>query len=135
MHLQANQARRRLGRLTGMHPHPHPDMLPSRPRVRLQSPLQFQHRRHARPRRGEHREERIALGIDLPAVMSGKTRPDQPVMVGKQLCVEIFSQPLNQGRRALDVGKHEREGLHRHSLKANGPPGTTPGHAAILRGR
>ena len=36
--------------------------------------------------------------------MSGKTRPDQPVMAGKQLCVEIFTQPLDQGCRALDVG-------------------------------
>ena len=50
MHIQAHQARGRLRRLTGMHAHPHPDVLPGRPRVCLQGPLHLHHRRHARPR-------------------------------------------------------------------------------------
>ena len=99
-----------------MYTHPHPDLLPGRPRVFPQGPLHLQHRRHARPRRGEHREECIPLGIDFPAAVTGQTRPDQRMMTGKHLAVQTFTQPTEQGRRALDVGKQEREGLHGHSL-------------------
>jgi hypothetical protein len=35
--------------------------------------LHVQHRRHAPPRGGEHREERIALRVDLAAAANGKS--------------------------------------------------------------
>jgi len=60
--------------------------------------------------------------------MSGQPRPDEPVMIGKQLRVETFSQPPYQGRRSLNVGKQKRKSLHRHSLE--GQPGCTTGHRA-----
>jgi hypothetical protein len=43
----------------------------------------LQHRRHARPRRGEHREERISLSVHFLGPVSGQTGPDERVMVGK----------------------------------------------------
>ena len=79
--------------------------------------LHLQHRRHARPRRGEHREERIPLRIHLPALMRGQRRPDQRVMTGQHLRVNVVSQPPEQRRRALNVGEQEREGLHPHSVE------------------
>ena len=51
--------------------HPHPDLLPARPPMALKSLLHLQHRRHARSRRGEHREERIPLRVHLAAVVRG----------------------------------------------------------------
>ena len=71
-----------------------------------------QHRRHARPRRGEHREERIPLRVHLAAVVRGQRRPDQRVMPGQHLRVNVVPQPPEQRRRALNVGEQEREGLH-----------------------
>jgi hypothetical protein len=68
------------------------------------------------------------LGIDFLAVVSGQSRPDQRVLAGKQLRVETFPQPLEQGRRALNVGKQERESLHRQSLGSQPRPAT--GHQA-----
>jgi hypothetical protein len=50
MHIQADQVGGRPGRLTGVHAHPHPDLLPARPRVIRQGLLHLQHRRDARPR-------------------------------------------------------------------------------------
>ena len=151
MHIQAHQARGRPGRLTGMHPHPHPDLLPGRPRVRLQGLLHLQHRRHARPRRGEHREERISLGIDFPAAVGGQHRPDERVVVGQHLRVDVLPQPPQQRRRALDVGKQKRESLrasHRStrrrrrpkpwpSLLRHGPhrPSRAPARSLIRRGQ
>ena len=68
------------------------------------------------------------LGIDFLAVVSGQHRPDQRVVVGKHLGVETFPQPPEQGRRALDIGKQERESLHRQSLGSQPRPAT--GHQA-----
>jgi hypothetical protein len=50
----------------------------------LQGLLQLDHRRHARRRRGEHREERVALRIDFAAAVRGQPRPDDPVVVAPQ---------------------------------------------------
>ena len=89
----------------------------ARPRMCLQRLLHLQHPRRARRRRGEHGEERIALGIHLPAVVSGNPRPDDRVVVGKDLRVDTLPHPPEQSRRAFDVGEQERERLHRHSVE------------------
>ena len=95
----------------------------------LKSLLHLQHRRHARPRRGEHREKRIPLRVHFAAVIRGQSRPDQRVMPGKHLRVRVFPQPPKQRRRALDVGEQEREGLHAHSLEGQPGGGTASRHA------
>jgi len=77
-----------------MDAHPHPDALPARPGVCVKGLLNLQHRRHAPPWRGEHREERIPLRIDLAAVVRGQRRPDQRVMPGQHLRVNPVPQPL-----------------------------------------
>jgi hypothetical protein len=104
-----------------MDTHPHPHLLPARPGMRRDGLLHLQHRRHAGPRRGEHREERIPLRIHLAAVVRGQRRPDQRMMPGQHLRVIVVPQPPEQRRRALDVGEQEREGLHPSSVE--GRPG------------
>jgi len=121
MDVQAHETSGRPGRLTGVDPHPYPDVLPAGPGPGREGPLYLDRRRHAGRRRREHGEERVPLGIDFLTAVSGKTRPDQRVMVGKDLRVLAFPQALQQRRRALDVGEEERESLHEHSVK--GPAG------------
>jgi hypothetical protein len=118
---------------------------PARPRLVLDGLLHFQRRRHASPRRGERREERIPLRIDLPTVVRGQRRPDQRMMTGQHLRVDIVPQPPEQRRRALNVGEQERESLHPSSVEGRArrrqlPPGTpsrqtpAPGWARLLTG-
>jgi hypothetical protein len=38
-------------------------------------------------------------------------------MRGQHLRVDVFPQPPEQRRRALNVGEQEREGLHTHSVE------------------
>jgi hypothetical protein len=109
VHVQAHQARSRLRRLTGMHTHPNPDLLPSRPRICLHGLLQLHHRLHTCLRRREHREKPITLGIDFLAAMSGQTRSDQRVVTGEYLRVDAFPHTPQQRRRALNVGEQKRE--------------------------
>ena len=62
---------------------------------------------------------------------SGQHRPDQRMVISKQLCVETFAQPPDQGRRALNIGKQKRESPHGHSLGASGrsqPGSSWSGH-------
>ena len=54
-------------------------------------------------------EERIALRIDLGAAMLGKRGPKQGAMLGKHRAVALL-QPLDQLRRAIDVGEEKRDG-------------------------
>ena len=98
MDIQADQAGSRFLRLTGVHSHPHPDVLTRRPWLGLQGPLDIHHRGDASTRRGEHGEERVALVIHLRAVVSRQTRPDELVMASQDLPVEIFAQTPQQSR-------------------------------------
>ena len=97
-----------LGRLAGMDAHPDADRLTVGPWVRPERPLHLDGRGHARAGRGEHREERVALGVDLPAAVRGQPGTDQPVVRGEDLRVRI-AQALQQRRRALDVGEEKSE--------------------------
>ena len=94
------------------HPHPHP--LPGRPRMRPQRPLHLDRRIHTGPRRGEHRENPIALAGDFLAAMRGQGRPDQPVMIGQHPRPRV-PQPRRHRGGTLDVGEQERERLRGHS--------------------
>ena len=44
---------------------------------------------HAGARRREHREERVALGVDLLAAMRSEGGPDEPMVIGEDLRVRI----------------------------------------------
>jgi len=92
VHLQPHQPRSRLLRLAAMHTHPHPDLLAARPRMRFNCLLHLQHCRHARPRRGKHREEPVPLGIYLPAAVLRQCRPDQCMMDGQHPRVHLVAQ-------------------------------------------
>ena len=121
VHLQAHQAGSRLRRFPAVDAHPHPHPLPARPRMALKGLLHLQHRRHTPPRRGEHREKAVPHGVHLAAVMRGQRRPDQRMMPRQHLRVDVFPQPPEQRRRALNVSKQKREGLHPPSVE--GPAG------------
>jgi hypothetical protein len=43
-------------------------------------------------------------------------------MVGKHLRVDAIPQAPQQRRRALNVGKQKREGLHKHSVEGPAKP-------------
>jgi hypothetical protein len=120
VHLQAHQATGRLLRLTAMHTHPHPNLLPAGPGMDPDRLLHLQHRRHTRPRRGEHGKERIPLRIDFRAAVRGQRRPDQRVMPSQHLRVDAPTQPPQQRRRALNIGKQKRESLHGQSVEGAG---------------
>jgi hypothetical protein len=131
VHIQPHQPRRRRLRLARVHAHPYPDLLPARPRMRPQRQLHFQRRRHARPRRGEHREEPVPGGIHLLALVLGQSRPDQPMMVSQNPRIHAPAYPLQQSRGPLNIGEQEREHPHRDSVKPTAASnsrqrGTTP---------
>jgi hypothetical protein len=98
MHVQAHRTQGRVRRLTGMHPHPHPDVLPGRPHMTLKGLLHLHDSRHARPRRRERREEPVPKRVQLPATVPGQNRPDQRVMIGQQLRIHAFTHPPQQRR-------------------------------------
>jgi len=85
------------------------------PWVRNERPLHLDCRSHAGARRREYGEERIALGVDLLAVMRGEGGPDQPVVIGEDLRVRI-TEVLKYRCGTLDVSKEEGERLRRQRL-------------------
>ena len=115
--VETDQAGGCLGRLTGVDAHPDPDCLTGWPRVRNERPLHLNRRSHASPRRGEYREERVALRVDLLAAMRGEAGPDQPMVVGENLRVRI-AQALQQRRGTLDVSEEKGERLRSHRPEA-----------------
>jgi hypothetical protein len=81
----------------------------------LQGLLQLDHRRHARRRRGEHREERVALRIDVAAAVRGQPRPDDPVVVAPQLVtvrwLGIVLEDPQAGAEAETLARGRQPGL------------------------
>jgi hypothetical protein len=68
----------------------------------------------------EDREERVALGLDVPAPVRGDGVAEDPVVDVEQVGVRV-PDPLEQSRGALDVGEQESlvsEWLHSASLGA-----------------
>ena len=59
-------------------------------------------------RSGEGDEERIALGVDLDAVVPRERIPEHPAMLGENVCVAV-TELLEQSRRPFDVGEEKRD--------------------------
>ena len=92
-----------------MHPHSYSDLLAAGPLVPNKHPLHLDHRRSAGAGRGEHGEEPVALGTDLPAVVRGEAGPDDLVVIGQDLGIGVATQTTEDRRRALYVGEEECE--------------------------
>jgi hypothetical protein len=99
-----------------MQPHPHTDSLAFGPPLLAQSQLHFDHRRHGATGGGEHREESIALRVDLSSAMSRQPGADQPMMVGQDTGIGFVADPPKQRGRTLNVGEKEGERFRARSL-------------------
>ena len=60
-------------------------------------------------RRRERDEERVALGIDLHAIVTGTRLADDLPVCGKRLGIGLRSQLVQELRRSLDVGEEKRD--------------------------
>ena len=57
---------------------------------------------------GERVEERVALVVDLVAVERRAGLAHDPAVLGERVTVGVDAELLEQPRRALDVGEHQR---------------------------
>jgi len=72
------------------------------------SPQGLLHREHGcrtLPRGWERSEEAIAERVQLTAVMGRQGGPDQRMMLGQNLRVDVLPDAPQQRRRALDIGE------------------------------
>ena len=95
--------------LARVEPHPHPDGRRSRPRLGAQRPLRVDHRVERRRSVGEHREEPVALDLELLAAVRGERCPDQLPVPRQDGRPARGAEGLDQAGRALDVGEQERD--------------------------
>src|SRR6266498_3767108 len=83
-------------------PHPHRQLLERR--------LRFGGRRERAGRGWEGYEERIALRIDLDALVGPERLTQDTAMLRQHPRVLVGAQVVQQLRRTLDVGEEERDG-------------------------
>ena len=95
--------------LTRVQADPHPHAAALGPRVRGDGPLGRDGRGERRPRAREHDEERVALAVDLDAVMRRERAAEELVVLRQHGGVAVTAEPVEDPRRALDVGKEERD--------------------------
>ena len=94
-------------RLGGMDGHPDPDRRSLRPALLRQRPLGIDGRADRIARPLERHEERVALRVDLVAVVDADRRADQLLVETEQLAVAIGPDRAQDAGRALDVGEQE----------------------------
>jgi hypothetical protein len=80
------------------------------PRVRQERQLRLDGRSGAGTRRGEHGEERVALGVDFLAVMRRQRQAQEPVVMSQHIRVRV-PEPLKHRGGTLDVSEEEGERL------------------------
>src|SRR5439155_4666854 len=68
---------------------------------------------------GKGREELIGARVDLVAAGASHAHADETADITQHLCVYI-AEPLEEARRALDVGEQERHCAARPALPAHG---------------
>ena len=71
---------------------------------------------HARGEENTAKNASPCVSTSLPSC-AAKEDSDQRVMASEYLRVNVFTQPPEQRRRALNVGKQKRESLHEHSVE------------------
>ena len=90
-------------RRAGMQPHPHPD------RAALEGSLARIGRGDRAGRGRERDEERVALGVDLDAVVGFERSAQHAPVLRERLGVGVRTDRMEQTRRRLDVGEEERD--------------------------
>jgi hypothetical protein len=98
-----------------MDAHANADRLVSWPRVRHERQLHLDGRGGAGTRRGEHGEERVALGVDFLAVVRRQHPTEKPVVIRQDTRVRV-SEPLKHRGGTLDVSEEEGERLRGQGL-------------------
>ena len=93
--------------------HAHLDLHPFGPGVRRQVALRIDGRGQCVGGRAEGDEERVALRVDDASLVSGEGGTQKLRMLGENLVVAVAPQPLEQGRRALDIGEDESDSARR----------------------
>jgi hypothetical protein len=105
----------------GTHPDAHPENLTRRPGLKGQGTLDVLRGGDRLGGLGGHHEERVALGIDFPAVI-GHERGSQQGVVGGQHDRILLSQAERERSAVLDVGVEHREGATRQLRHGYAPP-------------
>ena len=101
------------------------------PRMRRQIALRVGGRRDGVLRAAEGDEEGVALGVDLVSTMGRERRSQDPLVLCEHASV-LLPEPLQEGRRAFDVGEQEGDSAarelaaHEKSLGARGEPPRSP---------
>ncbi len=85
-------------------------VLPVGPLVPRQRALDRDGSRHGIGRAPKRSEERIALRVNLVAAVLGESLTNEPLLLAQNLAVALATQPLEELRRALDVGEQKRDG-------------------------
>jgi hypothetical protein len=94
------------GRLAGVNAHPHTQLAAAGPFMCGQRLLRVDSGADGVLRAAKRREERVALRVDLGAVVGCERVANDPLVVGERGRV-VVAQLSEQARRALDVGEEE----------------------------
>jgi hypothetical protein len=89
VNVETDKANCCLRRLAGVDAHADANRFASCPWVRNECLLNLDRRGHAGARRRERREQRVALGVNLLAVVCYEAGPDEPMMNRENLRVDI----------------------------------------------
>ncbi len=124
-------------RLTGVEAHPDAEDDVVGPRGFVVRSLGLDRRGHCLAGTCERIEERIALRVDLLAVMLGKGGAQQAPMLAQELGVAV-SKPLQKLRAAFDIGEHEGDrpagnGWHAARIPITAPDDPRQALAAVPR--
>ena len=128
VYVEADQSHRALGGLARVDSHPHAHAAAFGPGMGGKPSLDLNRGGQALARRCEHREERIALGVHLAAVVDGERGPHQSVVISQHSTVGI-AKALQHCCRALDVG--EEKGKRLRCNKLGDPVAPAPLNSAV----
>ena len=114
--------------LAGVQPHAHAHLGALGPLVLGEGPLGHAGGLDRCARTAEDDEERVALRVDLDPAAVGERLAQHPVVGSEHLAVAVTAKPLEQARRALDVGEQKR-----HRARRQGGRSLTYWRCARLR--
>ncbi len=115
-------------RLPCVEPHPHPDRCAVGPLVGGKGELALDGGEQCVPRARERDEERVALRVDLVAVVGCEGLPQQALVIGEHLPVAV-AELLDEPGRSLDVREQEGDRTRR-KLGHEREPASQPGDRA-----